>query len=55
MARKLDRKGDFGIHRGKRLFELLGLLEITVGLALGDGPVAGQVLGGVGQDRMLAE
>jgi hypothetical protein len=49
MARKLDRKRDFDISDRKRVFELLSLLEIAIGLAFGDAAALGKAFGGLGQ------
>jgi len=48
-ARKLDRKRDFDISDRKRMWELLRLLEIAIGLAFGDGAALGKAFGSLGQ------
>ena len=54
-ARELDRKGDLGVLYRDGLSELLSTLQITIGLALGDRPLASQAFGSLGKWRMLAE
>jgi hypothetical protein len=47
-AREFDGEGNFDIADRDRVLELLGLFEIAIGLAPGDGTVPGQALGGLG-------
>ena len=54
-ARKLDRKGDLGILYRNGLSKLLSTLQITIGLALADGPLASQAFGSLGKWCMRAE
>ena len=54
-ARELDRKGDLGILYRNGLSELLSTLQIPIGLALADRPLASQAFGSLGKWRMLAE
>jgi hypothetical protein len=44
-ARKLDGKGHFDIADRDWVLESLCLLEVAIGLALGDGAIPGQLLG----------
>jgi len=47
-ARKLDGEGYFDIADRNWVLESLCLLEVAIGLALGDGAISGQSLGGLG-------
>ena len=48
-ARELDRKGDLGVLYRDGLSELLSTLQITIGLTLGDRPLASQAFGSLGK------
>jgi hypothetical protein len=54
-AGELHRERQFGIADRDRTSELPCLLEIAIGLALGDGAVPGEVLGGLGQVFVFAQ
>ena len=48
-AREFDGEGNFDIADRDSVLEALGLFEIAIGLALGNGTVPGEALGGLGQ------
>ena len=48
-AREFDGEGNFDIADRDWVLELLGLFEIAIGLAPGEGTVPGEALGGLGQ------
>src|SRR5260370_892647 len=54
-ARKLDGKGHFDIDDRDWVLESLCLLEVAIGLALGDGAIAGQLLGSLGPMRIALQ
>jgi len=54
-AREFDGEGNFDIADRDRVLELLGLFEIAIGLAPGDGTVPGEALGGLGQVFVFAQ
>jgi hypothetical protein len=54
-ARELDSKGHFGIADRNRVFELLSLIEVAIGLASGDRTGPGKVLGSLGQGLVFSE
>jgi hypothetical protein len=51
-ARKLDGEGYFDIADRDRVLEPLCLLQVAIGLALGDGAILGQSLGSLGPMRI---